>query len=250
MPGVLRSRLHRIPWGILGLEFVVVMMGVLAALWVEEWREESSRRATEAVYLERLRDDVGAGLEEVRLELERVTGAEGELRLGLGLLDSPGTPARADSLRSAVGWLWQLVGASVPNATWRELVASGNLGVLQDQELRRILTAYELALGDLDRVEGLQTEQYLRSGEPFVQRRLNVGEIATVRPDRVRQGGPPGDLAGLWGDRYAWNLLNTRLETVISIRQALERVEGVQGSLLGRLAELGYGAAPGSKAPP
>jgi hypothetical protein len=206
---------------------------------VEEWREDVDLREREAAYLHRLADEVAAGRSSVDRDLAIMVPAEATLREGLILLDRPYTPARGDSLRPAVGWLWQLAGRAVPNPTWEELVASGNLALIRDDELRRLLTSYQSSLVSYARIVDLMREQYLISVEPFVQRSLNVGEIAVVHPERVQPGGPPADLRRLWGDLYAWNLMNTKLETIYALREQAERVRGVQDSVLSRLASLG-----------
>lgn len=52
-------------WSRLGMEAFVVVVSILLALAVDEWRDGLANRALEREYLERLRQDLGSNLEEI-----------------------------------------------------------------------------------------------------------------------------------------------------------------------------------------
>ena len=79
----LLARFKAIPWGVLSLEFLVVVVGILGALWVDSWREERRDRSLETRYLTRLHQDLAASRETLIEVIDRHETTAWNLRTAL-----------------------------------------------------------------------------------------------------------------------------------------------------------------------
>lgn len=206
----------RFPWGALAAEFVVVVAGILGALWVDEWREDRADAALEQVYLGRLEEDLAATSEALTPVVTRYENARDGIRATLALLDAPPGPATSDSLAKVVGWVGTLTSVEPVDAAYRELVQSGSLRVIRPS-LRRQLALLDATAREMETQYTYEEAQYIHTVEPaLVGGPLNYGRVAVV-PQRMAAGGPPSDLRALWGDRRFWNVASLKLETVEAI---------------------------------
>ncbi len=165
-------------------EFVIVVVGVLAALWVDDWREARADRSLEFHLLEGLRSDLtrdSADIASAMIVAEaRAAGAD-ELLLLLGDPDAgrtwptpwvtPPAGARLGAFEDPGRWLdvarsqyptgsisaqraLHMVGATgslqridLSDATFSEAKASGQLDVIQDTDLRASIADYYFEAG-------------------------------------------------------------------------------------------------------
>ena len=146
-------------WFAVGLDFLIVVLGILLAFQITEWGAEHLQRIAEGRYLTELARDLQADVDELRGGWEqawwRLTTAESILRALDPDFEAPGffpPPAPADTLNAtidrsefseymfaALTTTFILIGTDY---TFDELVQSGNLGVLSNRALVNRLTAY------------------------------------------------------------------------------------------------------------
>jgi hypothetical protein len=136
----------QIPWPRLVAEFLVIVVGVLVALGVDQWAQGRSDRSLEAEYLERLLEDVRYDLDELVFIRDRsATSAEhSQLVLDRAWVRS----APADSL---VGAAYSASITRVPDlsrSTFEELVSSGRIDLLRSRQVREALADYERIINE------------------------------------------------------------------------------------------------------
>ncbi|HSG07146.1 MAG TPA: hypothetical protein VLA36_02230 [Longimicrobiales bacterium] len=208
-----RGGLH---WGALAAEFTVVVLGILGALWMDEWRDVRRDAALEQVYLGRLEEDLEATLDLLVPVIARNERARDGIRATLALLDGPDTPTVQDSLARVVGFVAILSGLKPVDATYVELVQSGSLRVIRP-DLRSLLALLDAQVRDVERLFLYENDQYINTVEPvFVHGPVNYGRVAFVQ-SRMASGGPSSEFGRLWGDRSFWNVASLKLETVESL---------------------------------
>jgi len=123
-------------------ELIVVVIGVLIALWVDNVNETRRDSVQEAAYLNGILVDLRS--DEIDLIDRRVTamrGMEVADRL-LELRRDPGSTASAESLKT-----WFVYAAFVDNFqvldhTYREILGAGGLSLIRDDSLRRQVSDY------------------------------------------------------------------------------------------------------------
>ena len=131
-------------------EFLVIVIGVLVALWVEGWREDRSDRDLEQLYLARVLSDIqrdGAGFEYMVRHIGR-TNRAAELLHSLVIYPSasPDDPVTflvaLEEARSIQNNPWA-------TGTYDELLATGSVRVLRNADLRAAMAEYYLRLEEL-----------------------------------------------------------------------------------------------------
>lgn len=138
----------KIAWRSLGLEFIVIVVGVLAALAVDDWRQERGDRALEKHLLTSLianleEDESDAKFQEefVQLNLDAVN----HLLAVVGHPLAPNT-AKTDTNASEIdASLWMLrwkAELEVFDDTYSEMMATGSLKVIKDPALRKQISKY------------------------------------------------------------------------------------------------------------
>jgi hypothetical protein len=129
-------------WRLLLGEFVVIVVGVLMALWVDELREARVNAQLEVAYLESLVTDLDADLaqfDETEAWMRRQEAAAATvLALYRG---SPLTENAADLAAAVETAGWQFSPAITRN-TIDDLRSTGNFRLIRDPALRRAIAAY------------------------------------------------------------------------------------------------------------
>jgi hypothetical protein len=149
----LRRNLAESRYGPLGLEVVVVILGILIAFQIDRWAEERRDRKQEYEYLLRLKEDLQI---EIRGMDEAIKYAESRIAAVLLLEDVIENPSM---IRERPGSL----PVAIETATWRsfpqisafvytELQSSGNLALIQSEPLRRELANYYSSIRHYSRV--------------------------------------------------------------------------------------------------
>lgn len=135
------EHLRKQPWTAIGIEFVIVVVGVFVGLQVENWNEARAQVGRELEMLERLQEELEAVETDLALVTERFTTTERSTAWLLEALRSgqqPDDRELREALRNAQ-YVWDAPAASV---TYSELVATGALSRLSRPELRTALTRY------------------------------------------------------------------------------------------------------------
>ena len=224
------SRAHwRRPVG----ELLVIVTGVLLALWVENWRESVADRGLEREYVARLAEDLlqdSAAFDDMLGHVPRTNRAA---RLLLDLVQHPSrTPEDRRLFASALEEARSIQNNPWADGTYAELLATGNMSVLQNGDLKSKLNVYYLSL------EGLYT---------WVERRVDRSfrnQAALILPADVREG---VYLRHFWSwdptkqiPTDAW-LESAALE--VDVAEALTRLRSIQGVdlMLARVVDLTSG---------
>jgi hypothetical protein len=134
-------------WFAVVLEFVIVIAGVVIGFQVTGWAARQADTERAAQYLERLIAD----MEENQQRFDDAREFRSEVRdIGLeALAYANGSLEPPDSWRVVVAYFnaSQSGGAELVDATYREMVATGDLRLLTDLELRGRLSAYHSNFG-------------------------------------------------------------------------------------------------------
>lgn len=132
----------RFDWRRLLGEFVVIVIGVLAALWVDQLREARVNAALEVEYLESLVTDLEADLAQFDETEAWMRRSERNASIVLALYEgSPPTDDVTDLVVAVETAGWQFV-PSITRNTLDDLRSTGNLRLITDPAVRRAIAAY------------------------------------------------------------------------------------------------------------
>ena len=132
----------KVNWQQTATEFVVIVVGVLAALAVDQWRSERDDRKTEAEYINRLRVDVEADIKNF-YGFEQIL--ETKARFLQNLLDDTIDSEFADDTRGLMKAKVYSSYRALPDSvstTFDELQSTGRLALIQDVAQRDALSRY------------------------------------------------------------------------------------------------------------
>ncbi len=137
--GMIRTR---IDWSRAVGEFLIIVMGVLSALAVDEWRGEYNDRKTEAEYLDRLRVDIQRDIEKFSSEI-LVLEKKAEFLQSLldKTTDSKFSEDPIGLMEAKVYSSFRGMPASV-STTFDELKSTGRLALIRDLQIRNAMSEY------------------------------------------------------------------------------------------------------------
>jgi len=129
-------------WRQASIEVVVIVVGVLVALGVDEWWGERENRATETEYLARLVDDIQADIETFR-RLERIFERKAAVITDLRSLSRSGILSKSTSeLVEELSYTTYVALPDSRSTTFDELLSTGRLGLIESIERRDRLSRY------------------------------------------------------------------------------------------------------------
>ncbi len=147
-------------WFAVGLDFCIVVVGILIAFQITNWSEARSVEAQHEVYIERLDNDFGGIRARLNLHLRHYQDAieGGDYVLSLIKMDDTESieeTVNHDRLEKAINSLVSPRISPGPAATYLEMQSEGQLSGVQPVALRDKLAEYNRLLGivrELDRV--------------------------------------------------------------------------------------------------
>jgi hypothetical protein len=222
------ARLRKLPWGLLGLEFVVVVLGILGALAVDSWWADRADRRTETAYLIRLGRDLERTRDAFDEDLEEHRGNGTAIRTALEELRTEPDPAGMEAVVEGMRHADALDVLFPFHTTYEELVATGNLALISSDTLRQALAAYDREVrNNLDWDEWLE-DLWFTTVSPDLYKHAIVSDIS--REDfqaRIVSPSPfQMDVLSFYGNTEIWNVLTVKLDAEMGISGARERLLG------------------------
>lgn len=132
----------KIDWPKTLTEFLIIVVGVLAALGVDEWRGEREDRTLEASYLQRLRVDINRDLATFAAE---AIGLEKKAAFLQSLIDRTTEQQFEENPRALMEAKVTSSFRGVPavvRTTFDELLSTGRLALIRDTEIRTAISEY------------------------------------------------------------------------------------------------------------
>jgi hypothetical protein len=171
--------LKRQDWVAVAIELLVVVIGVLVALEVNQWAEQRETHALEHSYLLRLRDD----LQMERGEAQQFRRTVANRLTAISLLERiAGDPSARVTDPRMIAWAIETASwgsfPPVHNISYSELQSTGRTNLIRSVELRRALAEHYAIIADL------QIPAQDRTGEERFDSKttglLSIGESMAV----------------------------------------------------------------------
>ena len=140
-------------WFAVGIDFMIVVVGVFIGIQVANWNEGRQQRARADLAMERISEDITSARE---LAGELTISNKKRVRLGMEVAafmeGRPNavepTPEHCDTLAHLHNW----AGLDYGIAAFDELVETGQTALIREDRMRRALTRYTLLLGKAEEV--------------------------------------------------------------------------------------------------
>ena len=131
------NALRRQDWAVVLLELVIVIVGIFLGLQVDDWNEARKEREREAVYLEKIEEEVAAMREELVRRIDQRTERIARMVSALRALERCDQSEKAIAdMRYALASYQNGPGIDYRSATYDEMVETGSLARIQDGPLK------------------------------------------------------------------------------------------------------------------
>ncbi|WP_029038183.1 DUF6090 family protein [Salinimicrobium xinjiangense] len=161
-------------------EIILVVIGILIALQINNWNEFRKERKKEEMYLKSLKSDLResqAELKRVIEKTERVTSASIQLlSFSTDTVPMP-PPAVFDSL---VAQTFGYTIAMTNEGTINDISGSGDLKVIRNDSLRRMIASWDAGFKMIRERENLLKEAFQRN-KNLIEEELYMGDILSER---------------------------------------------------------------------
>ena len=121
-----------------GGEIVLIMVGILLALQINNWNERRILRAKEQVFLRQLKEDFDADLKQLYEKKVLTQGILQSVEMLLRAIDDPESPYRD----STIFYMSRLFAAPTFDPVTAYLVRSENISVVKNHNLKRKLSSW------------------------------------------------------------------------------------------------------------
>ncbi|WP_340694163.1 DUF6090 family protein [Hyphomonas sp.] len=173
-------------WFTVVVETLIVVLGVFIGLQVNNWNEARTEQARVVSYLDRLASDLRSDVTMYERNFAFKTRAVAEGRLALAYTQQPNRDAPPFEIVRSFMLASHALTLPVADATYSEMISTGDIRLLRDPELQQGLASYYSNVDLNDIVEEFpEYRQTVRGIIPLdVQDYINA---ACYRSDRLRQ---------------------------------------------------------------
>ncbi len=226
----------RIPWDRHAAEGFVVVVSILLAFSIDAWWDGYQEDKRERKQLAAMREEFSASavaLEAIYESIEQHAAGVDELMLLLKSAEAESIDVPGHLLGYAIGWRT----SDVSTSTLDTLIASGDLNLLENEELRRELAGFPAFLLNLTEDE-LMAMQFAESVMVSFMAREGLAEAAYSNRPSLDWPGAPEYVSVNASDELIGLLMARRVHFHFSLEQ-LPQVKAYLESLIGKIdAEL------------
>lgn len=134
------SAIRRQDWFQVAIEVLIVIVGIYLGLQVQEWGNSRAERQEEQAYLFNLKGDLKTSIELANVDLELSHRTVRSLTYILDIVSEPQEKILQDKVDEAVFYgLYNILQMGVQLNTLDEMISSGKLTLLRDNQLRNSL---------------------------------------------------------------------------------------------------------------
>lgn len=172
-------------------EIVLVAIGILIALGVNNWNENRKNTITEQKYLIALLEDFEINLLKSNEIIKRIGDDIPQL---IGLLEQSAlekSTISVDSINNAFSKVNNMPTYSSTDRTYNNLVGSGDLKIINNESLKTNLANYYKSLYILNLVQQTHESELVQSFQPFI---IEFLDFQAVRPLIIKEFPLPGPL--------------------------------------------------------
>jgi hypothetical protein len=222
-------------------ELAVVVVGILIALGVDGWNERRLERATEVTYLDALVRDLAADTTSLSGLISSYHIRRQAAQRVLDAVQSSHYEGTAAELAWDVNVAGYITSFDPTDFTYRELMATGGLGLLRDADLKRDLIAYYQAVDLVAQFYPLWHAAATEDYNPLVRRRVSATDWRAIELSRGRPDDLPIDTDGvlrrLAEDGDVQKILVTMTVSAGQQIASWERLQGTATDLLIALSD-------------
>ncbi|MGB5402513.1 DUF6090 family protein [Robiginitalea sp.] len=201
-------------------EILLVVIGILIALQIDNWNEERKVKIEEQILLNQLREDYQTNLDQLDSKIEIRTLLINSSKKLLTYFDDPDA-ANKDSL---VLWMGNLGLTLTFDPIENDLVASGKINIIQNQKLKTLLTKWTTNVVQVQEVETIYLNSFHYVSSPVIN---EMGMGRAVSRALYEKGGELPNFLLSRDDLAPYDFKKSRLEPDMETLLNNAELEGI-----------------------
>jgi hypothetical protein len=195
-----------------GGEILLVVIGILIALQVNNWNENRLEQRKIYGYFkeikEELIDNINLSKNYIRTDSSLVYMIERSL-----IIINEANPDSLNLLDKTLGAVGTSFTRTYTLPVTEDFISSGIINHVNEDSIKFALRRLKLALETTQNLNQYISDQYQLKIEPFFNHNINYSRvILDDDKENVLVGGPDSDYNSLLGNMEAWNIINFKLE--------------------------------------
>ena len=229
-------------WFAVGIDFLIVIVGVFIGIQVANWNEARVETQREAVYLAALREDFSQIIAELEADARSYETMANAMTFLIGQSQKPSPDASVADLNSAAEQLIRMEGTPIVADTYLNLTGSGDLSIIKNQALKNELASFYSFTTVIQLVANTHELQLVNILQPYIVKHLDYAVLleddrGVPRPPAAA---PEKILAALSTQEFR-NVVSVKWDITTDIRNlllgALERAREVEARLVQELED-------------
>ena len=162
-------------------EILLVMIGILLALQVNNWNEKNKSFKRQSAYLQQIHSEMSSNLESVQGEQEKMDGILNGLRSFVSLYANNADDVSEDEISTVWGSVFsKSAGYKYENGVLLGLLSSGGIKEIVNDSIRNKLMSWEARIKKLT-LQEVEFNEYLKKGNDFMEENGGVRTIIDHR---------------------------------------------------------------------
>ena len=203
-------------------EILLVVIGILFALQINNWNTLNNERLAIENYLEKINDEIELSKKDMQEFSNFVDTLIDHNNRSLDILNLK----NRDSLHELKETLGALGTAFTVNLTFPmidEFLREGYLARINNEDLKVWFQFFRITLNNINSLDDYISKQYSTSIEPYFYSRINYSEVAFISVrNQLKSGGPPNDYHQFYNDMELWNLLTFKNESLLHQKDRIQ----------------------------
>lgn len=226
--------LLREEWPKYVVDVFVIILSITISFAFDNFKEDSSRKASEQIYLKALLADISSDVNELKEIIGSTEDVVSKANWLLTQTDKHGE-INMDTFATAIKNVMQRPNFTSKDATFADLTSSGNMLLLEDINLKALLFEYHRLYESVRAVEIAERETVNAIVSPYLVKYFSIKGI--VRNGSVVHQGVTIDQL-LQSDDFS-NMISIRLvnrkELLDNYKQELTMAEGIKATLASKI---------------
>lgn len=220
-------------------EIVLVVIGILIALQINNWNENRKDRANESVYLKELLKDFEINLQksiEVTSRIEEVIPSLSGL-LEQSALENP--TISLDSINNAFKFLNSMPAYSSTDRAYNNLIGSGDFKLIKNSDIKNAIADYYKYLDILKLVQNTHEMQLVNAFQPYIMENLDYQAVSMIRVENYTLPKPVEEdkILSVLHDRKFRNIITLKFDILTDLLDLNQILEDINNTLVDLLKE-------------
>jgi hypothetical protein len=209
-------------------EILLVVIGILFALQINNWNNNKNEKAEIENYYTKIHEEITIIQERSNRYKAALDTLNQHNNRSLDIINLK----NRDSLyllKETLGALGTAYTSDFLFPIINEFLNEGYLAKIKNDSLKLGFQYFSIALNDLNSNDEYISNQYSTSIEPYFYNTINYAEVVHGGADlnELKTGGPSTNYEQFYDNLELWNLLTFKVETTISQRRGVDRLNRI-----------------------